>query len=132
MATPMAITTQALSAAGTGFVTKMVAQRVTGQFTDWLVAGGIGVAGFFGATTGRGVVENVSLGAVNGASAYIGVKMAEMLQAQMQNGNGQGSQYYPYARPRLVSYGTGARERNPMEEEKVKKTTSYKRSVIEI
>lgn len=108
MARPVDVATQAVAAAGTGLVSRMSSDFLEGQFTEWLVAGGIGLAGFFGATTQRGMVENISLGAVNGASAYIGVRMADMIQARTaQNGGGQ-QRYVSYPKPRLVGYGNSA------------------------
>lgn len=105
MARPVDVTTQAVAAAGTGLISRMSSQFLEGQFTEWLVAGGIGLAGFFGATTQKGMIENISLGAVNGASAYIGVRMADIVQAQRET---QTQRYVSYPKPRLVGYNNSA------------------------
>lgn len=123
MARPVDVTTQALAAVGTGLVSRMSTRYISGQFTDWLIAGGIGIAGFFGATTGRGMVENISLGAVNGAASYIGVKMADLI-TQQQGGGGY-RPYTAYPTPRLVGYGSGSAQSAP-------KPVTVKKSVIEI
>lgn len=99
-------------------------QEGIGQFTDLLVAGGVGIAGFLGATqpVGRGVgvrntVENISIGAVNGAAAYAGVRMVEFLgiASNSANGNGNGTQRRIEAPKKVVNYPTQNRRKSMVE-----------------
>lgn len=81
MASPVNVISSAASAFAVGGISQITKNMTTGQFTDMLVAGGLGLVGFFGATAGFGgaMMENISVGAVDGAASYLGTRTVQML-----------------------------------------------------
>ena len=83
MARPLDMAYQSLTAAATGFICRYSPVLIKDGFTDWVFAGGIGIAGLFGASMGRDAVEKIGLGALDGAASYFGVKMAAWAESRM-------------------------------------------------
>jgi hypothetical protein len=102
MASTANIMTSSITALGVGAASQFTAKQTQGQFTDWLVAGGLGVLGFLGATTQTGTLEWVGVGAINGASSYVGKELIDLLNVG-GNQNNTTARRISQPRPKVVS-----------------------------
>jgi len=84
MAKALDMAYQTFTAGATGFICRYSSVLIKDGFTDWVFAGGIGIAGLFGATMGKNAVEKIGLGAVDGVASYVGVKMAAFVESKMK------------------------------------------------
>ena len=107
MARPVDIAYQSLTSAATGFIVGYSPEIIPSAYTDWIMAGGAGVAGILGASMGRGAVERIGLGAVDGAASFIGTKMATYLRARTAPGTVTPAPTpTTFAQPKLVNFET--------------------------
>jgi hypothetical protein len=85
MAKPLDIAYQSLTATAVGFICGYAPVIVPPKegLAGWVAAGGLGIAGMFAASMGRDAVEKIGLGALDGAASYVGIKMAEFVEAQV-------------------------------------------------
>jgi len=132
MADMTKVATTALTSAAVGFIAKASPLVIAGEATEWITAGAIGAIGLFGAFSARGICEDISIGAINGVTSFLGVKMAEMLKPVAPAPVVTAYSRAPLtAVPKLVGYGNnpGNGSANP-DDKLLKPTTGARASML--
>lgn len=106
------VATTAVTSAAVGFAVKASPLLIKGAATEWVTTGAIGVIGLAGAFMSKGkTCEDISIGAINGVTAILGTKMAEMIQPKATTTPTTTPAYNPSIltpMPKLVGLGDGS------------------------
>lgn len=88
-------------AAGAGFACTLIRKKGVGDWMDLIFAAGIGALGFLAGASLRGTTAELSAGAMDGAAAYIGSRIPEIVGTKSTS---FGVSYAPVPYTPSVSY----------------------------